>query len=72
MYTYALNTFFTFIVIMVENEKFYKSAKALGLNKKEIYAILNDTSAIVEQTSFSSGPFQYPGGRYGTVSIKVF
>jgi len=71
MYTYALNTFFTFIVIMIENEKFYKSAKALGLNKEEIYAILNDTSAIVEQTSFSSGPL-YPGGRYGTVSIKVF
>ncbi len=58
--------------MMIENKKFYTSAKALGLNKKEIYAILNDTSAIVEQTSFSSGPPMYPGGRYGTVSIKVF
>ena len=58
--------------MMIENEKFYTSAKALGLNKKEIYAILNDTSAIVEQTSFSSGPPMYPGGRYGTVRIKVF
>ena len=57
--------------MMIENEKFYTSAKALGLNKKEIYAILNDTSAIVEQTSFSSGP-HYPGGRYGTISIKDF
>ncbi|GAG84781.1 unnamed protein product [marine sediment metagenome] len=69
---YALNTHPIFIVIMIENEKFYKSAKMLGLNKKEIDDILNDTSAIAEQTSFSSGPFQYPGGRYGTVSIEVF
>jgi len=58
--------------MMIENKKFYISAKMLGLDKKEIDAILNDTSAITEQTSFSSGPFQYPGGRYGTVSIEVF
>ena len=53
-----------------KNKKFYAVAETLGLDKKIIDSILNDTSR--EQVSFSSGPPVYPGGRYGTVSIKSF
>ena len=52
--------------------KIYGLGIKLGLSKKDINDIMKDTSMGDEQTSFSSGPPTYPGGRYGTVSIKVF
>jgi len=72
MHIYVLNTLFLFTAMMVEIKEFYKSAKALGLNKKEIDAVLNDVSDRAEQSSFYLGPPMYPGGRYGTFSINVF
>jgi len=44
----------------------------LGLNKNEIKNIIHKQESIKDQISFSSGPPFYPGGRYGTISIKEF
>ncbi len=50
--------------------KIHQLGKMVGLNKNDITQVLSDT--VYEQISLSSGPSWYPGGRYGTISIKEF
>ena len=57
---------------MMESIEFYKLGIKLGLCKKDIDQLLIDNPSREEQTFFSLGPPYYPGGRYGTFSIKVF
>lgn len=46
--------------------------KKLGLNRRNIAAMLRDIPPIPEQPSFELGPGPYCGGYYGTISIKDF
>lgn len=48
----------------------YGLGNKLGLNNTDIENILVNSNP--EQVSFSAGPCWYPGGRYGTISIKDF
>jgi len=52
--------------------KLYQLGNTMSLNKKDINLILNENNKLQEQTYFSAGPNWYPGGRYGTISIKEF
>jgi len=52
--------------------KIYGLGFNLGLNKKEINAILSESLIKDEHASFSLGPPKYPGSFYGTFSINEF
>ena len=51
--------------------KVYEIGYMLGLNKKDMKSILNDTPSRNEQYYLSDGP-PYPCSFYGTISIKDF
>jgi hypothetical protein len=44
----------------------------LGLNREQIYSILNNTHHITEEYSCVLGPPHYPASFYGTISINEF
>ena len=50
----------------------HELGNVIGLNKKEMNSILNDTLLKNEQLSLTAGPPPYNGGFYGTISIKDF
>jgi len=50
----------------------YELGYMLGLNKKDMNSILNDTPLRNEQLSLTAGPPPYPGAFYGTISVKDF
>jgi hypothetical protein len=52
------------------NRKIYDVGQKIGLNKKDINNMLNNTQSINEQTSLAAGPPAYPCTLYGTISIK--
>ena len=52
--------------------KIYELGNKLGLNKDDLDFVLKDFNAVSGQVSLSIGPPWYPGGRYGTISIKDF
>ena len=57
---------------MLRNRNLYYIGKKLGMKKKDIDLVINDTNNIEEQSSSSAGPPWYPGTHYGTVSIDEF
>ena len=57
---------------MNTNEKIYEIGRTIGLNKKEISSILNDTPIRNEQFYFNGGPIDYLSSLYGTISTKDF
>ena len=50
----------------------YELGYMIGLNKKDMNSILNDTLLRNEQLSLTAGPPPYHSGFYGTISIKDF
>jgi len=56
------------------NTKIYDAGKKIGLNKKDINNILNETLSTNEQTSLAAGPHppMYTSCLYGTISITDF
>ena len=50
----------------------YNLGNELGLNNDEIRKILNNSNETKQQAVLTSGPYQYPGTHYGTISIKDF
>lgn len=57
---------------MKETSKVYSLGKRAGLNKGEIDAVLKEMVNKKEQTNFSAGYACYPGGYYGSISVKDF
>ena len=56
---------------MKKMNRIYALGRRVGLNKKDIDNITNSNKKL-EQVNFSYGPYEYHGGRYGTVSVKDF
>ena len=54
------------------NYKIYDIIADLGLNKHDLEFNLKNSNPASEISHFSLGPPWYPGGRYGTISIKEF
>ena len=51
-------------------QKINKLGKMIGLNENDITSMIKES--INEKYYFSTGPSWYPGGRYGTISVKDF
>jgi len=52
--------------------RIYSLGKRIGLNKKDIDNVIMNSGKKLEQVNFSYGPYEYHGGRYGTVSLNDF
>ena len=50
----------------------YELGYMIGLNKKDMNSLLDDTLLRNEQLFLTTGPPPYTGGFYGTISIRYF
>lgn len=55
-----------------ESDQIYSQGKTLGLTTEEITQILIQNHTDQQTLIKTDGPINYPGGRYGTVSINAF
>jgi len=58
--------------INLETLEIYKLGRKLGLKKNDMDLILNDVDRTEEKSSFSTGPPEYMGAHYGSISINDF